>query len=65
VCGICGDVVEEAIPIDTTAHDYGSWEITKPSESEEGKAKKVCSRVSTHTLEVTLPKITESGTGYD
>lgn len=65
VCGICGDVIDEAIPIDPDAHDYGDWVITLPTESGDGTAEKTCSYDSSHVLSVTLPRVTPSGTGYD
>lgn len=66
VCGLCGDVIEEEIPVDPDAHDYsGDWQITKPTETGEGAAVKVCSYNSEHELTVTLPKVTLSGKGYD
>lgn len=64
VCIICGDVKEEAIPADPAKHAYGEWEITMPTVSAEGKAKKVCAHNAGHTEEVDLPALTEAGTGY-
>lgn len=68
VCGICGDIKEEAIPLDPTAHDYsGEWDITAPTEEAKGKAVKVCANAPEnheHDLEVPLPEVTLSGKGY-
>lgn len=66
-CIICGDVLEETIPIDPENHVYGDWEITVLPTSEAtgaGKAVKTCQENPEHTLEVTLPRITAAGTGY-
>lgn len=63
VCGICGYPEERVIP-KTDEHPYGEWDITPPTEQEEGKAVKVCTADSNHVLEVTLPKVTAEGTGY-
>lgn len=66
VCALCGDIKEEEIPIDPDAHDYsGEWQITKPTETQEGAAVKICSYNPEHTLTVTLPVVTLSGKGYD
>lgn len=64
VCGICGDVKEETIPVDPAKHAYGEWQIDQPTEETEGKATRVCSHNTAHTEEVTLPKITSDGAGY-
>ena len=64
VCGICGDVKEEKIPVDPKAHVYGDWAVEQPTETADGSAKKVCTINASHELEVTLPKITAEGTGY-
>ncbi len=66
VCGICGDIKEEAIPLDPTAHDYsGEWTIEKPTEANKGKAYKTCLHNEEHKLEVELPQVTLSGKDYD
>lgn len=66
VCGICGDVKEEELPIDENAHTFvGEWVITKPTESADGLAVKTCANNPEHKAEVTLPKVTISGKGYD
>ena len=64
VCAIHGDVIEREIPLDANAHAYGDWQIKMPTEEAEGSASRVCTLNSAHTAEVTLPKITEEGTGY-
>ncbi len=64
-CGICGDVQTKELPVDETAHVYdGEWEITKPTEEAEGLATKTCSLNKEHKVEVPLPKVTLSGSGY-
>lgn len=66
-CVNCGDVIEEKIPVDPEHHVYGDWEITKlpvNSSTGSGKAVKTCTENSGHTLEVTLPRITDTGVGY-
>lgn len=61
----CGDIQEEIIAIDPQAHEYGEWEVTKlPNESEKGTAVKTCSLSSEHKATLTLPEITQEGTGY-
>jgi hypothetical protein len=65
VCGLCGDVSEEIVPIDPDAHTYGDWSVETPTTTATGKAVKVCSSNSSHVLEVTLPVISDSGEGYD
>lgn len=66
VCGICGDVVEESIPVDPDAHSYGDWVITAPTETAEGTAVKTCSLNSEHVYSVTLPAYSlDSSVGYD
>lgn len=66
VCGICGDVKEEELPVDENAHAFtGEWEITKPTESEDGLAVKTCANNPEHKAQVTLPKVTITGKGYD
>lgn len=66
ICGGCGDVKSEIIPVDPDAHEFSKdWTIEKyPTESEEGKATRVCANSNTHTFEATLPEITDDGTGY-
>ncbi len=63
VCGLCGHVEQREIPI-SSVHQYGEWTIETPSETATGKAVKVCALSEAHKLEVTLPVITEDGTGY-
>ena len=65
-CPVCGYSVQEVIPVDNTAHDYGEWKITAPTESAAGEAVKTCSRDASHTLTVELPAYTlvDDGT-YD
>ncbi|MGN0823620.1 MAG: hypothetical protein ACI4MB_00970 [Candidatus Coproplasma sp.] len=66
VCGICGDVKEEELPVDENAHSFtGEWQITKPTESADGLAVKTCANNPEHKAEVTLPQVTISGKGYD
>ena len=64
LCGLCGYVDTRPIPV-SDKHAYGEWEIVKPTATEEGKATKVCSLSASHKTEVTLPVITEEGTGYN
>lgn len=64
VCGLCGGTTEREIPV-SNEHPYGEWDITVPTETAEGKAVKTCARELSHKLEVTLPVVTEAGTGYD
>lgn len=64
VCGLCGYVKGETIPV-SDQHQYGEWQITQPTAEKEGKAVKVCALSDGHDLEVTLPVLTEAGTGYD
>ena len=65
-CVGCDDVRSEEIPVDDNAHEFDkAWSIEKyPTESEEGKATRVCKYNNTHKFEATLPVITEEGTGY-
>ncbi|MGN0812292.1 MAG: hypothetical protein ACI4MQ_02130 [Candidatus Coproplasma sp.] len=66
VCGLCGDVKEEELPIDESKHVFtGEWEIAKPTEGADGLAVKTCANNSEHKAEVTLPKVTITGKGYD
>lgn len=66
VCGICGDIREESIPVDPEAHSYGEWAITAPTESEEGLAVKTCAHNAEHTYSVVLPAYSLTSTvGYD
>ena len=66
VCGICGDVVEESIPVDPEAHAYGDWAITAPTETSSGTAVKTCSLNAEHVYSVTLPAYSlDSSVGYD
>lgn len=64
LCGLCGNTTEREIPV-SNEHPYGEWDITAPTETAEGKAVKTCTREPSHKLEVTLPVVTEAGTGYD
>lgn len=64
-CVLCEDVIEEVIPVNSSAHEYPStWQITKPSESAKGVATKTCKHSAEHVLEVELPEVTLSGAGY-
>ncbi|MGN0806511.1 MAG: hypothetical protein ACI4MC_05680 [Candidatus Coproplasma sp.] len=66
VCGLCGDVKEEELPIDENAHNFtGDWDITLPTEENDGLAVKTCANNPEHKAEVVLPKVTLSGKGYD
>lgn len=65
VCGLCGDVVTESLPLDPEAHNYGDWAIDTPTEETTGLATKTCTYDSSHVLSVTLPKLVAGGTGYD
>ncbi|MGN0807879.1 MAG: hypothetical protein ACI4MN_05495 [Candidatus Coproplasma sp.] len=66
VCGICGDIKEEILPLDEDNHVLtGEWEITKPTEEGEGLAVKTCVNNPEHKVGVTLPKVTITGKGYD
>ena len=61
----CGDITEEVIPIDPAAHDYGDWNITTyPDEANPGTATSECNLNKAHKTTVTLPVITDEGTGY-
>ena len=40
LCGICGTVVTEPIPVDENAHAYGEWAVTKPTDANTGLAVK-------------------------
>jgi hypothetical protein len=63
-CGICGETITETIPVDSTAHGYTDWVITKPTATTTGLAVKTCTLNTSHTaLEVTLPKLPSSGNG--
>lgn len=64
VCGICNESYNREIPVDENAHSYGEWNIVKPTESAEGTATAVCKYNQTHIHTVSLPKLTEEGTGY-
>lgn len=64
-CAVCGAVAEEDIAVDPAKHIYGEWEVTKkPDEQTKGTAVKTCTLNGEHTRSVTLPEITEEGTGY-
>lgn len=63
-CVFCNDSYEQVIPINPEAHGYGVWDIQKPTESATGTATTVCSYNASHVHTVTLPKLTEEGTGY-
>lgn len=66
VCQLCGNIIELELPLDSSAHDYsGDWVITLPTEENEGKAVKTCANNPEHVYEVTLPKVTLAGHGYD
>lgn len=55
-CVDCGDLVVETLAADLSNHVYGEWEVTLPTESEEGKAVKTCTVDPSHDkLEETLP----------
>lgn len=63
ICGLCGYVDTRVVPV-SDKHRYGEWDIKVPTATEEGKATKVCSLSASHKTEVTLPVISEDGTGY-
>lgn len=64
-CALCDEVIEEILPVDVNAHSYSAtWNITKPTESEEGLAVKTCKHNAEHVLNVVLPKVTLAGNGY-
>ena len=58
-CGLCGDVRDFETPIDPDNHDYGEWQVDKPTESTKGKAVMTCNNNTAHKKEVVLPEITE------
>lgn len=60
LCGLCGDVVTEPIPVDPSAHKYGEWEVTAPTEKNTGSAKLTCTLNSSHVVNATLPALTDS-----
>ncbi|MDE6442455.1 MAG: hypothetical protein K2L12_06895 [Clostridia bacterium] len=60
LCGICGDVVTEPIPVNLNAHKYGEWEVTAPTEKNTGSAKLTCALDSSHVVNATLPALTDS-----
>ncbi|MGN1104290.1 MAG: hypothetical protein ACI4QI_05375 [Candidatus Coproplasma sp.] len=65
-CGICGDIKYEDLPINENAHVFtGEWQITLPTEEADGVAVKTCVNNPEHKLEVTLPMVTITGSGYD
>ncbi len=63
ICGICLKTVEETIPVEPSAHSYGEWQISRPTESMEGSALKTCALDSSHTVNVVLPVLSEKN--YD
>lgn len=62
-CGICGDVKEFDTPVDPDNHDYGEWNVTKPTKSSKGSAEQVCRNNSAHKKNVELPVI--AGNTYE
>lgn len=65
-CGLCGDIKEEDLPINENAHVFtGEWDVTEPTEQADGLAVKTCVNNPLHKAEVTLPKVTITGSGYD
>ncbi len=61
-CKNCEATTEEKIS--ATGHEYGEWEIEKPTELKAGLAVKVCETDGKHKFEVELPALTKEGTGY-
>ena len=61
-CKNCDATTEEKIS--ATGHEYGEWEIEKPTELKAGLAVKVCETDGEHKFEVELPALTKEGTGY-
>ena len=55
LCGICGTVVTEPIPVDENAHAYGEWAVTKPTDANTGLAVKTCANSAQHKIEQLLP----------
>ena len=50
--------ITEIIP--ATGHSWGAWSITKkPTQTETGKAERICSNDSTHKDTIILPKLTD------
>lgn len=59
VCGICSDVITEAIPVNPEAHAYGDWEVQVPTDAAKGKAVKTCTLNASHKTETELPVLTD------
>jgi len=61
VCSVCGETINQSVtPLTKTGHDYSTYEIvTKPTTTETGKVKFICSHNPNHVLEYDLPKIFE------
>lgn len=67
ICSLCGEVVEEPTEPIAENHVYTDWEITKaPTYERDGKgeATKICKEDSSHYIKVTLPRLSESYSGY-
>lgn len=65
VCVLCGEVITQTIPVNPENHVYNDWEIvTYPTSTTIGSAKKVCSENPEHVLEVALPAVSRTGSGY-
>lgn len=67
VCTLCGEVVKQSIAPDPEKHVYNEWEIeTLPTYEVRGTGKAVrrCSENSDHTIQQTLPRLTENALGY-
>lgn len=64
VCVDCGDVIYREIPVNPDNHSYGEWDVTLPTAEAEGSAVKTCAYEASHVINVTLPMLTDEGTGY-
>ncbi len=57
VCSLCLYEVKRDIPVDENAHAYGEWEVSVPTETASGVAKKTCEHSRNHVTEVTIPAL--------
>lgn len=55
-CSVCGELIEEAIPIDADAHKFGEWQvIDQPDCKNTGTKQRVCEHNAAHTEEGIVP----------
>ncbi len=61
ICSICMQTVTRTLPIDPDNHVYGEWQdIRIPTETATGRATKICTLNSEHSLRVFLPVLGSS-----